>query len=138
MISDRGPQFASNFTKELNKLLGIQTKLSTAFQPQTNGQTERTNQEIEQYLHVFVDQRQENWLEWLSLAEFALNNHIQASTQMTPFNALYRRNPRMSFEPHRKTKNEGVEDFTQCMKKVQEEIKSALTKAQAEMKKYAD
>ena len=54
IISDRGPQFAAELMKELNKLLGIQTKLSTAYHPQTDGQTERMNQEIEQYLRLFV------------------------------------------------------------------------------------
>ena len=62
VVLDRGPQFASNFTTELNKILGIYTKLSTTFYPQINGQTERANQEIEQYLHTFVNQRQDNWL----------------------------------------------------------------------------
>ena len=138
VISDRGPQFASNFTKELNKILGIHTKLSTAFHPQTNGQTERANQEIEQYLRTFVNQRQDNWPEWLALTEFTHNNRIQASTQTSPFNALYGRNPRMGFEPHRRSKNEAVQDFTQRMKKVQEEVASAISKAQIEMKKYAD
>ena len=55
IISDCGPQFAATFMKELNKLLGITTKLSTAYHLQTDGQTERMNQEIEQYLHLFVD-----------------------------------------------------------------------------------
>ena len=50
IISDRGPQFTAELMKELNKLLGIQTKLSTVYHPQTDGQTERMNQEIEQYL----------------------------------------------------------------------------------------
>ena len=50
VMSDRGPQFAAELTKELNRMLGIQTKLSTAFHPQTDGQTERMNQELEQYL----------------------------------------------------------------------------------------
>ena len=55
IVSDRGPQFVSEFTKELNKLLGIETKLSTAFHPQTDGQTERVNQELEQYLRLYVN-----------------------------------------------------------------------------------
>ena len=57
IISDRGVQFAAGMMKELNSLLGIQTKLSTAYHPQTNGQTERVNQELEQYLRVFIDHR---------------------------------------------------------------------------------
>ena len=60
MVLDRGPQFAAELTKELNKMLGIQTKLSTAFHPQTDGQTERINQELEQYLRFFVEHRQKD------------------------------------------------------------------------------
>jgi len=59
IISDRGVQFVAGMMKELNNLLGIQTKLSTAYHPQTDGQTERINQELEQYLRVFIDHRQE-------------------------------------------------------------------------------
>jgi len=59
IISDRGVQFAAGMMKELNNLLGIQTKLSTAYHPQMDGQTERINQELEQYLRVFIDHRQE-------------------------------------------------------------------------------
>ena len=60
IVSDRGPQFAAEFTKELNKMLGIETRLLTAFHPQTDGQTERINQELEQYLRFFVDHQQKN------------------------------------------------------------------------------
>jgi len=63
IISDRGPQFAAGLMRELNGLLGILTKLSTAFHPQTDGQTERMNQELEQYLRMFIDHRQEQWPE---------------------------------------------------------------------------
>jgi len=63
IISDRGPQFAAGVMKELNKLLEIDTKLSIAFYPQTDGQTERINQELEQYLRMFIDHRQEQWPE---------------------------------------------------------------------------
>ena len=57
---DRGPQFAVNLTKELNQMLGIETKLSIAFHLQTNGQMERMNQELEQYLRFFVDYKQKD------------------------------------------------------------------------------
>jgi len=63
VISDRGPQFAAGLTRELNKMLGIETKLSTAYYPQTDRQTERTNQELEQYLRMYVNHRQNNWAE---------------------------------------------------------------------------
>jgi len=58
VVSDRGPQFVVELMKELNQMLGIKTKLSTAFHPQTNGQTEQMNQELEQYLRLFVEHRQ--------------------------------------------------------------------------------
>ena len=59
IISDRGPQFAAGLIQKLNEILGIKSKLSTAFHPQTNGQTKRVNQELEQYLRIFIDHRQE-------------------------------------------------------------------------------
>jgi len=60
VILDRGPQFAVGLTRELNKMLGIETKLSTAYHSETDGQTERTNQELEQYLRMYVNHRQNN------------------------------------------------------------------------------
>jgi len=55
IISNRGPQFVAGVMRELNHMLGIKTKLSTAFHPQMNGQMERMNQELEQYLHMFIN-----------------------------------------------------------------------------------
>ena len=63
IVSDREPQFAAELTKELNGMLGIKTKLLTAFHPQMDGQTECMNQELEQYLWFFVDYRQKDWPE---------------------------------------------------------------------------
>ena len=70
--------------RELNEMLGIKTKLLTVFYPQTNGQTERMNQELEQYLCIFIDHRQEQWPEWLGTAEFAYNNKVHSGTKVLP------------------------------------------------------
>jgi len=61
IISDRGVQFVAGMMRELNNSLGIQTKLSMAYHSQIDGQTERINQELEQYLRVFIDHKQEQW-----------------------------------------------------------------------------
>jgi len=98
-ISDHGPQFVSRFMKELNKILGINTKLSTAYHPQTDGQTERMNQELEQYLRMFMDYWRTNWPEWLAIAKFSYNNKIQKSIKISPFYTNYGFNPQMGFEP---------------------------------------
>jgi len=120
IVSDRGVQFAAGMMKELNNLLGIQTKLSTAYYPQTDGQTERVNQELEQYLRVFIDHRQEQWLDWLGTAEFTYNNKIHAATKVSPFKVNYGQDPRMGFEGRRKGKYKAAGKFIEKMKKIQE------------------
>jgi len=89
IILDKGVQFAVGIIKELNNLLRIQTKLSTAYHSQTDGQTERINQELEQYLRVFINHRQKQWPNWLGMVEFAYNNKIHAVTKISPFKANY-------------------------------------------------
>ena len=89
VVSDRGPQFVAELTRELNRMLGIKTKLSMAFHPQTDGQTERMNQELEQYLRFFIEHRQKDWPEWLATAEFAINNKVHMVTKVSPFMANY-------------------------------------------------
>jgi len=137
IISDRGPQFAAGLMKKLNEMLGIRNKLSTVFHPQTDGQTERVHQELEQYLRMFTDHRQEQWPEWLGTAEFAYNNKAHSSTKILPFKANYGQDPRIGFEGRKKEKYVGAEKFIKKMKEIQEEAKAALGKAQADMKKYA-
>jgi len=138
IILDRGVQFTAGMMKELNNLLGIQTKLSTVYHPQTDGQTERINQELEQYLRVFIDYRQEQWLDWLGTVEFTYNNKIHTAIKISPFKANYGQDPRMGFEGRRKGKYEAAGKFVERMKKIQEEAKAALEKAQEEMKKFAN
>jgi len=91
IVLDRELQFVAEMMKKLNRMLGIKTKLSTSFYPQTDGQTRRMNQELEQYLRFFVDYKQKNWLEWLVSAEFAINNKAYLTTKVSPFIANYRR-----------------------------------------------
>jgi len=116
IISDQGPQFSAGIMQELNRILEIKSKMSMAFHPQTDRQTERVNQEIEQYLRMFIDHRQEQWPEWLGTAEFAYNNKAHSSTWMLPFKANYKQDPRMGFEGRKKEKYEGVEKFIKKMK----------------------
>jgi len=119
-------------------MLEIKSKLSTAFHPQTDRQTERVNQELEQYLRMFIDHRQEQWPEWLGTAEFAYNNKAHSSTKTSLFKANYGQDPRMGFEGRKKGKYIGAEKFIKKMKEIQEEAKAALGKVQADMKKYTD
>ena len=81
-------------------LLGIKLAATMAYHPQGDRQTEWVNQELDQYLHLFVNERQDDWDELLLLAEFQYNNHIHSATQQTPFMLDSRRHLWMGFEPH--------------------------------------
>ena len=124
--------------KELNKLLGIQTKLLMAYHPQMDGQMERVNQELEQYLRVFINHRQKQQPDQLGTAEFVYNNKIYSATKVLPFKANYSQDPRMGFKGKRKGKYKAVERFAKRMQKIQEKAKAVLKKAQDEIKKFTD
>ena len=119
-------------------MLGIKTKLSTAFHPQTDGQMEQMNQELEQYLQFFVEHRQKDWPEWLAAAEFVVNNKVHMATKVSPFMANYGKELRMGGDIRKKGKVESATEFVERMKKVHEEAGAALKKTQEEMKRYAD
>ena len=122
---------------ELNQMLEIESKLLIAFYPQIDRQTKRVNQELEQYLRMFIDHRQEQWPEQLGTAEFAYNK-THSSTRTLPFKANYRQDLRMGFKRRKKVKYERAEKFVKKMKEIQKEAKAVLSKAQEEMKKYAN
>ena len=103
VISDQGPQFVSNFMRGLSEILGIKVAASTAYHLQTDGQTKRVNQEVEQFLCLFVNQRQDNWYDWISVDEFAYNDRVHALTQASPFMLDAGQNPQLGFEPIRES-----------------------------------
>jgi len=138
VISDREPQFAAELTKELNRMLGIETQLSIVFHPQTDRQTEQINQELEQYLRFFVEYRQKNWPEWLASAEFAVNNKVHAATKVSPFMANYGREMRMGGDIRKRGKVENATEFVERIKRVHKKARAALKKAQEDMKRQVD
>lgn len=96
IVSDRGSTFVSRFWTAIQTQLKIQPARSTAFHPETDGQVERTNATLEDYLRHFVSNRQDDWFSWLPLAEFSYNNSPSASTKHSPFFACYGFHPRFN------------------------------------------
>ena len=99
LISDHGSAFVSEFWRRLNTRISITLKPSSAFHPQTDGQTEIVNASLNQYLRAFVSFTQDDWVDWLPLAEFSGNNQISETTGVSPFYANYGFNPRLGIEP---------------------------------------
>src|SRR5258708_18018226 len=83
--TERGQQFREEFTRELYKSVGIEQQLSTAYHPQTQGQVESLNGWLETYLRMFIDHRQDDWINHLHKAQFAWNNHYHSTIGTTPF-----------------------------------------------------
>jgi hypothetical protein len=99
IVSDRGTQFISAFWKHLCRILNTKAQLSTAWHPESDGQTERMNAILEQYLRAYVCYLQDDWSDWLASAEFAGNSQVSETTRISPFFALYGFEPRFGFEP---------------------------------------
>src|SRR3979490_1168499 len=102
-----------------------------------DGQTKHVNKELEQYLWVFVNERQDDWDDLLPMAKFQYNNHVHSATQQTPFMLVTGRHPRMAFDPREpESRTETVNEFRNRMEKSLEEAKSALAKAKDDMAWY--
>ena len=93
VLSDRGLQFTLKFMKKFIKALGTTRQLSTAYHPQTDKQTEKINQEVGTFLQYYVNYQQDNWIEWLVVAEFSYNNKKHAAMGWTPFELNFGRHP---------------------------------------------
>ena len=137
-VHDRGPQFHAKFMKELYQILGIQGNYTTAHHPQSNGSTERINQEIEHYLRLFINYHQSDWNECLPLMEFSYNDKVHSSTKLSPFYVDMGRHPYKGTEPYLKSDNVTAQEFVNSMVKIREEASSALKKASEDMKSQYD
>jgi Chromo (CHRromatin Organisation MOdifier) domain len=126
--------------KELYSLLSIQGAPSTAWHPQTDGQTERANQEVEQYLRLFTNYCQDNWSDWIDIAEFTLNDRIHSAIKHSPFFLMY------GFHPHNPSLARTLDisispdalQYIIALKDIHNQAKLNLEKASHTMKKYYD
>jgi transposase InsO family protein len=125
-ISDRRPQFAACMMSELYRQLGIKHAMSSAFHPQSNGQTEQTNQEIVKYLRMFCSKDQQGWAKLLPIAEFAYNLHVHLVTKSSPFEMLYGYQPTWNTPPSASAQMPSVSACLLELHKARDKAKAAL------------
>jgi hypothetical protein len=140
IVSDRGTQFVAKFTRRLLELLDMKGNRSTAYHPQSDGQTERMNQTMEQYLRIYCDYHQDDWSQLLPLAEFVCNNAKNASTGMSPFYANYGYHPRatLKIHPSKDYENPAAEAFVDHLKQTHARLRSTLEEARKRYKRDFD
>jgi transposase InsO family protein len=139
IVSDHGPQFVSKFWSELHKFLGTKLLHSSAYHPQTSGQTERVNQIFEDMLRACDLEFPHKWDDCLPLAEFSYNNSYQESIKMAPFEALYGRRCRTPLnwsEPGERWYFRP--DLVKETEAKVHQIRHYLKEAQARQKSYVD
>jgi transposase InsO family protein len=122
VISDRDPRFDSAFTTDLCRLLGIYQNISTTYHPQTDGQSERTNQSLETYLQLYYDTQQHEWAKLLPMAQYVRNSWPSSTTKQVPFNTLVGYTPLA----HQPTQNSSIPSLQQRLEKIRESRTVAL------------
>jgi hypothetical protein len=139
IVSDRDKVFTSVFWKELFSLMGTQLIMSSAYHPQTDGQTERVNQCLEMYLRCAMYEDPKKWKSWLSQAEFWYNSSYHSSLGCSPFKALYGHEPNVGALPD--TKEVASALVAEVIQELHDQaivLKAHLAKAQNKMKHAAD
>lgn len=131
-VSDRGTQFNNKFLRHLYKRLGIKPSFSSAYHPETDGQTERVNQSVEHFLRAYIGHEQDDWHKWLPLAEFAYNNAVHSATGKSPFQAVLGRNPVM-LPSNIPSQSPEADSHVDRMRMVHAEIESALRLSKEQM-----
>ena len=138
ITSDRGPQFTSELMKELCTQLGIQQNLSTIYHPQTNGQVERSHQETETFLRHYVNHLQDDWEDWLAIAEYQYNNKIHSSTGHTPFYLNYGRHPWKGEPNNYPGSNDNITDFLKLLDCARKDASASTNIAAETTKQHYD
>ena len=133
ITSDRGPQFASQLMKDLCESLGIKRNLSTAYHPQTDGQVERSHQETETFLRHYIGYLQEDWAEWIAMAEFQYNDKEHSATRQSPFYLNYGRHPWKGEVTIPQDGNVSVMNHMENLQKAREHASEAIRKSQERM-----
>jgi hypothetical protein len=140
IVSDRDKIFTSHFWKSLFKYAGVELRLSSAYHPQSDGQSERLNQCLETYLRCFVSSCPSKWSQWLSLAEFWYNTSLHSAIGRTPFSVLYGREARhfgLSIDSV-DTPASDIDAWLQERALMHDLVRQHLIRAQQRMKRQAD
>lgn len=139
IVSDRDKVFMSIFWRELFKLQGTELRRSTAYHPQSDGQSEIVNKMLETYLRCFVGGQPKCWSKWLSWAEFSYNSSPHMSSKLTPFKVMYGRDPPaiLKFETGQGVVS-SVEETLRERDAILDDLRVNLLRAQQKMKNDAD
>jgi transposase InsO family protein len=138
IVSDRGTVFTSEFSRAIGQALNIKLNFSTAYHPETDGQTERTNQQVEVYLRTYSNYEQDNWVGLLPVAEFAYNNSVHSATQVTPFFANYGYHPRATLSLDVSVPDPAAHDFTRSLSELHRYCREQVAVAQSQYQLPAD
>src|SRR6266436_3961624 len=135
---DRGSEFISHFFCSLGKLLRMRLHFTSGYHPEGDGQTERANQVLEQYLRVYTNYQQDDWVTLLPMAEFAYNNATNATTGVSPFFTNKGYHPEFTVDPQVETSLAKAQAFVVDLEHVQAELKENIAQAQERYRKNAD
>ena len=138
VTSDRGREFVSAFFRSLAELLDMKLHFTSGWHPSADGQTERMNQTVEQYIRIFCSYQQDDWDKLLPLAEFALNNAPNASTGISPFYANKGYNPAITVHPERDVAETHARDYAVDLQDLHQFLREQITFAQTRYKETAD
>ena len=138
VTSDRGSEFVSHFFRSLGKALDMRLHFTSGYHPEGDGQTERVNQTLEQYLRIYCNYQQDNWSRLLPLAEFAYNNAPNVTTGVSPFFANKGYNPAISVYPERDLTSARAREYAVDLDELHAALRTTIAEAQVRYQRQAD